>query len=120
MSNCLFISKCEKRTVSLSLFKDQTGMQTLMSTVSTNNAFKNRELKHGIVINECCSFVNIYVCVFAFLQSNAAPAPTVYDVIRFNRHSDSSPTEPVMPSSSETSSETATVNKKDNVGRPSY
>ena len=49
-------------------------MQTLLSTVSTNNAFKNRELKHGIVINECCSFVNIYVCVFAFLQSNAAAA----------------------------------------------
>ena len=88
-------------------------MQTLLSTVSTNNVFKNREIKHGIVINVCCSFVNIYVCVFAFLQSNAAPVPTVYDVVQFNQLSASSPTEhaPVIPSIPET--EYAQVKKKD-------
>ena len=91
------------------------GMQTLLSTVSTNNALGNREIRHGIVIDDCCPFLNISVCVFAFLQSNAAPAPapTVYDVVQFNRHTDSSSTEsaPVMSSSPETIY--AVVKKKD-------
>ena len=89
------------------------GMQTLPSTVSTNNALGNREINHGIVINECCSFVNIYMCVFAFLQSNAAPVPTVYDVVQFNRHTDSSSTESASVMSSSPETIYAVVKKKD-------